>query len=131
MNNPQPWWLTWPVAEVAAAILPYFSSASHVEEDRAMNDIISWWKTGQYRQDFLRATAGWISSDANTRFQNPDVCATAEAMQILEHAGLLRRAIVGQDYTDVVVGLTRLGHHALQSNTVRQHLGLSDAPPTS
>jgi hypothetical protein len=24
MNNPQPWWLTWPVAEVAATILPLF-----------------------------------------------------------------------------------------------------------
>jgi hypothetical protein len=28
-------------------------------------------------------------------------------------------------------GLTRLGMYALQTNTVREHLGLSDAPPTS
>jgi hypothetical protein len=130
MTNPQSWWLTMPPAEVAATVLAYFSSASHVEEDRALNDIVSWWKTGQYRQGFLRATAGWISSDANVRFQNPDVCATAEAIQILEHAALIRRAIVGSDSTDAVLGLTRLGRHALQTNTVRQHLGLSDAAPT-
>ena len=29
------------------------------------------------------------------------------------------------------IGLTRLGMHALQTNTVRQHLGLSDATPTA
>src|ERR1700730_5775455 len=29
------------------------------------------------------------------------------------------------------VELTRLGMHALATNTVRQHLGLSDAPPTA
>jgi hypothetical protein len=26
MNYPQPWWLTWPVEEVAAAILAWFGS---------------------------------------------------------------------------------------------------------
>ena len=116
-----------PVAEVAATILPYFSSGSHVEEDRALNDILSWLMTGEYRQGFLRLMGGAIEN----QFQNPNICAVGEAMQVLEHAGLIRRVISGWDNTYVYVGLTRLGMHALQTNTVRQHLGLGDAPPTA
>jgi hypothetical protein len=62
--------------------------------------------------------------------------AVAEAMQVLEHAGLLLRSsrIIrsgGSTFGGSWVGLTRLGGHALQTNTVRQHLGLSDIPPTT
>jgi len=32
MNNPQPWWLTMPAAEVAATILPLLSSSTHAHE---------------------------------------------------------------------------------------------------
>jgi hypothetical protein len=60
-------------------------------------------------------------------FDDPDCAAIAEALQVLEHAGLLMER--SGEYT--FVGLTRLGRHALQTNTVRQHLGLSDAPPTA
>jgi hypothetical protein len=60
-------------------------------------------------------------------FERPDQRAVAEAMQVLEHACLLIRTNDEKGY----VGLTRLGYHALATNTVRQHLGLSDATPTT
>jgi hypothetical protein len=126
MNNPQPWWLTWPPAEVAATILPYFSSRPYVEERDAMVDLLSWWRTGSYPK---KSKIGWFT--IQEKFTDPDARAVAEAMQVLEHAGLLLRHVrggstppPGSDF-----GLTRLGMHALETNTVRQHLGLSDTPP--
>jgi hypothetical protein len=120
MNEPQPWWLTWPVAEVAAAILPLFSQSASQDEKSARGAIVNWCKTGSYK-----ATAYGSNTDP---FKDPDHYAVTEAMQVLEHAGL----VVYGNYRDFTyVGLTRLGKHALQTNTVRQHLGLSDAPPTA
>jgi hypothetical protein len=60
-------------------------------------------------------------------FDDPDCGAIAEAIQVLEHAGLLMER--GGEYN--YVGLTRLGTYALETKTVRQHLGLGDAPPTA
>ncbi len=71
-----------------------------------------------------------------------------EAIQAHEHAQLLMKAVrnrynarltnfdpllANPDRYEVStqIGLTRLGIHALQTNTVRQHLGLGDAPPTA
>jgi len=56
-------------------------------------------------------------------FKNPDYRAVAEAILVLEHANSLM-------HWGDFVGLTRLGMHALQTNTVRQRLGLA-APPAS
>jgi hypothetical protein len=127
MNNPQPWWLTWPVTEVAAAILPFFSSSPSQNEKHAMGSIVSGWKTGEYRAPVFR----------RSRFDDPDYRAVAEAIQVLERAGLLMRALYTRHRVgsgDIFssgfdVGLTRLGWHALQTNTVRQHLGLGGVPP--
>jgi hypothetical protein len=119
MNNPQPWWLTWPVAEVAAAILPWFASSPPEYEGFAMKRIVRWMMTGSAGD---RRGASFRASEP---FDNPDVRAVAEAIQVLEHSRLLMRSPGDQAH----VGLTRLGMHALQTNTVRQHLGLSDAPP--
>jgi hypothetical protein len=132
MNNPQPWWLTWPVAEVAATILPLFSFSfpdayqrhqmgSPYQWDRlARASIVNWFKTGSYT-----STARGMNT---VPFADPDHRAVIEAMQVLEHAGLLVRG----DYEErTFIGLTRLGEHALQTNTVRQHLGLGNAPPTA
>lgn len=58
-------------------------------------------------------------------FENPDVRAVAEAMQVLECSRLLMRSPGEHAH----VGLTRLGIHALQTHTVRQHLGLGESPP--
>jgi hypothetical protein len=58
MTSNQPWWLTWPPAEVAATILPLFSSAPSQDELSAIGGIVSWWKTGQYRASFLKARVG-------------------------------------------------------------------------
>jgi hypothetical protein len=66
--------------------------------------------------------------DATSRFKDPDMRAFAEAIQVLEQAQLLLR---GDEERDSLLGLTRLGMHALATNTVRQHLGLSDTPPTA
>jgi hypothetical protein len=44
----------------------------------------------------------------------------------LEHARLLTRSFGGNG---PYLGLTRLGMHAVRTNTVRQHLGLGDASP--
>jgi hypothetical protein len=60
------------------------------------------------------------------QFSNADYRAVAEAIQ----AGLLMRD-VGGDMAEFYGGLTRLGMHALRTNTVRQHLGLGDATPTT
>ncbi len=49
MNNPQPWWLTLPVAEVAAAALPLFTyppCPPGVWDTEAIGHIITLWKTG-------------------------------------------------------------------------------------
>ena len=35
MTSNQPWWLTWPVAEVAAAILLLFSNSAAIKEETA------------------------------------------------------------------------------------------------
>jgi hypothetical protein len=135
MNNPQPWWLTWPVAEVAAVILPLFARQVpathpkfHQNLDDVMESIVNWFRTGDFSPRRPRAFARW---PAGRTFQDPDFGAVAEAMQVLEHAGLLMRALEVQDYSYFQVGLTRLGWNALQTNTVRQHLGLSDTPPTT
>jgi hypothetical protein len=121
MTSNQPWWLTWPVAEVAAAILPLFSSSTYVGEETAMRGIVSWCKTGSYRPP------GFYRQAAKPRFEDPDIRAVAEAIQHLERACLLLRADQGAH--ESALGLTRLGMHALQTNTVRQHLGLGDTPP--
>ena len=124
MNNPQPWWLMWPVAEVAAAILPLFSSASNIGEGSALKAVASWLTTGSYRLPVL------IRSTGATWFESPDTRVVAEAIQVLEHAALLMR-INPTSESGNYIGLTRLGWQALQNNTVRQHLGLSDSPPTA
>ena len=122
MSNPWPWWLTWPVAEVAARILPLFSSAGPVSEDNVIKAIVGWCKTGEYRTPGSSfSSSRWIR-----KFQDPDFGAVGEALQVLEHAGLLMKG--GGE--DPYLGLTRLGMHALETSTVRQHLGLSGAPPT-
>jgi hypothetical protein len=121
MISDQPWWLTRPVAEVAAAILPLFSSAPSQNEADAVGRIVSSLKTGKWRAPVL----------GRSRFEDPDYRAVAEAIQALEHAGLLMRVVSGHDLVSVTVGLTRLGWHALQTNTVRKHLGLGEAPPTA
>jgi hypothetical protein len=123
MNNPQPWWLAWPPAEVAATILPLFSHPPffpHVGKRQAIRDIVAWCRTG---------SAHGQGQPANVRpFEDPDSRAIHEAIHVLERAGSLITDFESAGLS-VEIGLTRLGMHALQTNTVRQHLGLSDAPP--
>jgi hypothetical protein len=123
MTSNQPWWLTWPAAEVAATILPLFASAKRYQEVRVLQAIVEWCKTGRYDppRNIVSNANAWKS------FEDPDLCAIAEAMQVLEHASLLREL---GDGGEGFVGLTRLGMHALQTDTVRQHLGLDAALPT-
>lgn len=45
MNNPPPWWLTWPVAEVAATILPLFARSPWEIGNGQMHSIVGWCKT--------------------------------------------------------------------------------------
>ena len=125
MTSNQPWWLTWPVAEVAATILPLFASSADADGTggqlyaTATISIVNWCRTGSYSFPFK-------FGNLPSPFKDPDHCAVAEAMQVLEHAGLIMRQHEGGN---CYVGLTRLGRHPLQTNTVRQHLGLGDAPP--
>jgi len=124
MNSPQPGWLTtWPVAEVAAAILPLFSCPASQKEDSAIACITSWCKTGEYKKAF--------GSRSKSRFEDPETRAVAEAIRALERAGLIMRDVSGGDVTHVDVGMTRLGRDAIATNSVRRHLGLRDAPPTA
>jgi hypothetical protein len=124
MTSNQPWWLTWPPAEVAATILPLFSHSSNVQEMRAITAIVSWSKTGSY----VLPNMWGGKDDREAQFDDPHNRSIAEGVQVLEHAGLLMRSF-SSDHGSFV-GLTRLGMHALQTNAVRQHLGLSDTPPT-
>jgi hypothetical protein len=116
MPNADPWWLNWPVEEVAAAILPLFAAVPPKTERSVMNGIVLWCKTGQYRP-------GGSIADARDPFGDPDLRAITEATQLLEQARLVMRTFKEDSY----IGLTRLGMQALQTNTVRQHLGLCDA----
>jgi hypothetical protein len=119
MTSDQPWWLTMPPAELAATILPLFSSHEPEPEQRVIKAVAQWFRTGSY------GLPGTWGGGGKKEFNDPDFRAAAEALQVLEHACLVMRA--GADRLDV--GLTRLGFHALQTNTVRQRLGLSDATP--
>ena len=122
MTSNQPWWLTMPPAELAAVILPFFSSWESQRERGARKGIVAW-LSGQADKRLI--------IPSQEVFENPNVRAVAEAIQHLERACLLMRDIDDGDPTHCYIGITRLGMHALQTNTVRQHLGLSDAPPTT
>jgi hypothetical protein len=140
MNNAQPWWLAMPPAELAAVILPHFSYQP-AEEQSAIERVASWCETGSdvVKRNWLKGSAktDWSGvQSGREQFEDPAMRAVTEAIQVLEHAGLLMRASRitksgGNTFGGSWVGLTRLGGHALQTNTVRQHLGLSDAPPTA
>jgi hypothetical protein len=124
MNSPQPWWLTWPVEEVAATILPLFATpqlSPHGYEASTIYNIVQWCKTGQWSEPRVQGNP----------VKDPDCGAIAEALQVLEQARLIMRYLFGDGFYVSSVGLTRLGWHAVQTNTVRQHLGLGGAPPTS
>jgi hypothetical protein len=122
MTNPGPWWQTWPVEEVAATILPLFAQpecSPCVYDRKALGLIVAWCKRGV-----------WGNVDSvpsfKTPFESPDYRAVSEALQVLEGTRLLLRGHISDTS---LLGLTRLGMHALQTNTVRQHLGLSETPP--
>ena len=117
-----------PPAELAATILPLFSHKVR-NADGAMEAIVNWFRTGTFSAPPHKAFT--VVKSGGRAFEDPDFGAVAEAMQVLEHTGLLMQVLESRDYSYFKVGLTRLGWHALQTNTVRQHLGLSDAPPTS
>jgi hypothetical protein len=105
----------------------------------AMKHIVAWCRTGTPPGSL--SLGDRRKQDGEKQFDDPDTRAVAEAMQVLERAGLLMRALqtispsitarYSEGYSYFYVGLTRVGWHALQTNTVRQHLGLSDAPPTA
>jgi hypothetical protein len=128
MTSNQPWWLAMPPAELAATILPLFSDQVR-SVDEAMEAIVNWCRTGS----FGVSPTKWftVMKSGGRAFEDPDFGAIAEAMQVLEHAGLLVRALEARDVSYFKVGLTRLGWHTVRTNTVRQHLGLSDATSTT
>ena len=121
MTSNEPWWLTMPLEELAATILPLFPS-SFTAEGTVMRGIMSW--TGQYREPGpLPPSLQWANR-----------IALSEAIQVLEHARLVIRFLYCSANSRQVwfnIGLTRLGFHVLQTTTVRRHLGLGDAPPTA
>jgi len=105
-------------AVVAAVILPLFPSPRQAER-WVTASIVNWFKTGEYCVHRF------------PRPDDPDCVVIEEAIQVLEHALLVIRHLTGGEHASYEIGLTRLGVHAVQTNTVRQHLGLSDAPPTA
>jgi hypothetical protein len=127
MTSNYPWWLAWPPAEVAATILPLFSQSESQMAATARNSIVNWCKTGSY-SNRIKGGSGATPSEENP-FTYPDYCAIAEAIQVLERAGLLLRTFSTSNGS--YLGLTRLGTYALETKTVRQHLGLGDTPPTA
>jgi hypothetical protein len=89
-----------------------------------MDEIVAWWKTGSP----TGAKRPNVMAGRLLQFDDPDYRAVTEAMHILERTGLLMRGLWPNTDWGFEVALTRLGWHALQTNTVRQHLGLGDAP---
>ena len=78
-SSDQPWWISAPVADLAAAILPLFGQSSFDSERAAMTDVVSWLRTG------ARAPRGTFSAGVSTRgdvFQNPDLRAVADSTNI-------------------------------------------------
>jgi hypothetical protein len=73
MTSNQPWWLTMPPAEAAAAILPWFSSHKALIDERVMTSIAGWLKTGSDRE------ARSHTEHDSAAFKDPDVRAVAEA----------------------------------------------------
>src|ERR1700758_5419787 len=65
MTSDQPWWLTMPPAEVAATILPLFSSSTHVGEGSALKAVASWLTTGSYRLP-------WAIPGTDNHCEHPD-----------------------------------------------------------
>jgi hypothetical protein len=130
MTSNQPWWLTWPVEEVAAAILPVFGhqvrSCPYQDEDVVLRDIVAWCKTGRFAEQKPFSDLPGLK-----RFTDADYRALNEAIQVLEQTRLIVRSISGRDITRCYLGLTRLGILALQTDTVRQHLGLGADPPAT
>src|SRR5690349_10118821 len=102
MTSSQPWWLTWPVAEVAAAILPWFASTPPEYEGFTLKHIVQWMHGSPSRS---------ATYTPSVQFTDPDVRAVAEAIQVLEHSRLLMRSPGERGH----IGLTRLGMHALQT----------------
>jgi hypothetical protein len=128
MTSDAPWWFTMPPEEVAAAILPLFSSPQFSpsrNESLVMDKVVAWCKTGQFA-DAKR----FRSLPGMKRFTDPDFRAIAEAIQVLEQCRLIMRYISDGDTTTCYLGLTRRGMHALATNTVRRQVGLGDPPPT-
>ena len=72
MNDTQPWWVQWPVAEVAAAILPWFGANSPKDEGFVMRHIVSWMQGSPTRSVMYSPT---------DPFPDPDIGAVAEAIQ--------------------------------------------------
>lgn len=103
-----------PPAEVAARILPVFASASHESEMSLIKGLVAWCQTGKYKKPM------GVSSNMKHYFEDADFVAIGEAIQVLEQARLVRRVVSNFAF----IGLTRLGRHALETNTVGAHLGL-------
>jgi hypothetical protein len=117
MTGNQPWWLARPVAEVTAAILPWFASNPPEYEGFATRHIVQWMQG--------LPSGGGVMHQPSAQFEDPDLRAVAEAIQVLEHSRVLMRSPGDRGH----VGLTRLGMHTLATNSVRQHPGLGDDPP--
>jgi hypothetical protein len=121
MSSSQPWWHTWSVADVAATILPLFSSSSHTSAIGRPGSHPRLVPDGQ-----PPATTRLFDRGSEPAVRDPEWGAITEAIQALEHAGLLMRT-EGFDYA--YLRLSRQGRHTLATNTVRGHLGLSDTAP--
>jgi hypothetical protein len=106
--------LALPVAELAAQIFPFWGSgpgarASLQDGDYLPNVIASW----------IAGTRPSAVYSAGSPFKSPLDRAVAEAIQTLEHAGLLIRTF---GTTGSRVHLTRLGERALSSGDVAGYL---------
>ncbi|OBC00433.1 hypothetical protein A5784_20650 [Mycobacterium sp. 852013-50091_SCH5140682] len=124
MTGSSPWWIAIAPEELAATILPLFSyphMSPHVHEGFAIFNIAGWCRTG------LWAEPKFIYRQGNP-YTDPDLRPIAEAIQVLEQSRLLMRFVAGDSTTISVpvLGLTRRGMYALESNTVRPHLGLRE-----
>src|ERR1700747_426312 len=128
MTSNAPWWFPWPPEEVAATIPPLFCYPQNSpcrNEGLVLDDIVAWCKTGGFADSKL-----FHGLPGMKHFTDPDFRAIAEAIQMLEQGRLIMRYISG-DTTTCYLGLTRRGSQALATNSVRQHLALSNPSPTA
>jgi len=82
MNNPQPWWRSWPPTEMAATILPLLQRSAFQPEPLAIDGVLAWCHTGSHEKPMNLQFVTDGRANPYKQFEDPDACGIAEAIQL-------------------------------------------------